>query len=377
MISENNYYSYNIKELPKGCQYCVRGEKVVLFVTGICPRNCFYCPVSDAKYGQDGSFANERRVSSSEEVIMEAELMKAKGAGITGGDPLAKLDRTITYIKKLKAHFGKEFHIHLYTSLNLVTESTMQKLYQAGLDEIRFHLDLNSQNFWKKIEIARKFPWDMGVEVPLIPGKEQELKAMIDFIQDKVQFINLNELEKADNSFSDLSQYETKSTLSYAVKGSLELGISLLNYIQEKKYPLKAHACTAKLKDAIQLSNRFKREAPQIKKDFDLMDEEGLLTRGAIYLPELTPSFGYRKILAEINKSEFVQKLTPLLEKIKQDLKLNDNDIFLDQEKPRILLSSKNAKKHKDYFTKLNVKAAIVKEYPTADQLEIEVDILN
>ena len=140
---------------------------------------------------------------------------------------------------------------------------------------------------------------------------------------------------------------------------------------------MKAHLCTAKLKDSVQLANRFKREAPQIKKDFDLMDEEGLLTRGALYLPELSPRFSYRKILAEINKQEFIKKLTPLSEKIKQDLKLNDNDLFLDPEKPRIILSSKNAKKHKDYFTKLNLKVAIVKEYPTADQLEIEVNFLN
>lgn len=377
MIPENKYYSYNLRELPKGCQFCVRGEKLVLFVTGLCPRNCFYCPLSDNKYSQDVAFANERKVSSSEEVLLEAELMKAKGAGITGGDPLAKLDRTLTYIKKLKDKFGAEFHIHLYTSLNLVTESIMQKLYQAGLDEIRFHLDLSSQNFWKKLELAKRFPWDIGVEVPLIPGKETELKQMIDFIQNKVQFLNLNELEKADNSFSNLDQYETKDKLSYAVKGSLELGLNLLNYVQEKKYPIKVHLCTAKLKDAVQLGNRFKREAPQIKKDFDLMDEEGLLTRGALYLPELSPSFSYRKILAEINKPEFLEKLTPLFQKIKQDLNLNDKDIFLDQEKPRILLSSRNAKKNKDYFGNLKLKVAIVKEYPTADQLEIEIDFLN
>jgi len=377
MIPENKYYSYNLKELPKGCQFCVRGEKLVLFVTGLCPRNCFYCPLSDNKYSQDVSFANERKVSSSEEVLLEAELMNAKGAGITGGDPLSKLDRTLTYIKKLKDKFGPEFHIHLYTSLNLVTESALQKLYQAGLDEIRFHLDLNSPNFWKRIDLAKRFPWDIGIEVPLIPSKESELKQMVDFIQNKVQFLNLNELEKADNSFSNLNQYATKDKLSYAIKDSLELGLRLLNYIQEKKYPLNMHLCTAKLKDSVQLANRFKREAPQIKKEFDLMDEEGLLTRGALYLPELTPSFSYRKILAETNKPEFVKKLNPLFQKIKQDLKLNDNDLFLDPEKPRILLSSKNAKKHKDYFIKLNLNVAIVKEYPTADQLEIEINFLN
>src|SRR3990167_9322210 len=111
---ENQYYSYNLKQLPKGCQYCVKGEKLVLFITGICPRSCVFCPVSDQKYQQDVTYANERKVQDFKDVLQEAELMRANGAGITGGDPLARLERTGEYIKKLKAHFGKQFHLHLY-----------------------------------------------------------------------------------------------------------------------------------------------------------------------------------------------------------------------------------------------------------------------
>ena len=29
MVKENAYYSYNVQSLPKGCQQCVRGEKLV------------------------------------------------------------------------------------------------------------------------------------------------------------------------------------------------------------------------------------------------------------------------------------------------------------------------------------------------------------
>src|SRR3989338_11016548 len=108
MISENQYYSYNLGILPEGCQYCVRGEKLVLFVTGICPRKCYFCPVSDEKYGHDVCYANERKVAHSEDIIAEALQMDAKGAGITGGDPLSRLDKTVDAIKLLKAKFGKE-----------------------------------------------------------------------------------------------------------------------------------------------------------------------------------------------------------------------------------------------------------------------------
>ncbi|MBI1968880.1 4Fe-4S cluster-binding domain-containing protein, partial [Candidatus Woesearchaeota archaeon] len=105
MIPKNPYYSYNISELPAGCQYCIRGEKLVLFVTGLCPRRCYFCPVSDQKFGKDVTFANERQVEQQEDVLKEAEAMSAKGTGITGGDPLVTVERTAKYIKKLKKKY--------------------------------------------------------------------------------------------------------------------------------------------------------------------------------------------------------------------------------------------------------------------------------
>ena len=381
MLAENQYHSYNYGELPLGCQYCVRGEKLVLFATGICPRTCYFCPVSDQKYNHDVTYANERKVTQTEDLIKEAQLMNAKGAGITGGDPLAKLDRTIKSIKLLKQTFGTEFHIHLYTSLTLVTEPTLQQLYNAGLDEIRFHLDLETNRFWKKLELPRRFPWDIGIELPLIPTKEQETKKAIDYIQDKVQFINLNELEIADNTQSKLADmgFITKSQFSYAIQGSVELGIRLINYIETNKYPLKVHVCTAKLKDAIQLTNRLKRESQGMKQQFDIVDKNGVLIRGAIYLPQLAPGFDYRKKLSELTpekKKELISKLTLILHQLKTDLQLQDQDLFLDTEKYRLLLSAKNARTHVNAIKQKNLLIARVEEMPTADQLELEVEFL-
>ena len=378
MIKSNEYYSYNTKELPVGCQYCVRGEKIVLFITGKCPRKCYFCPVSDQKFGKDVTFANEKKVEEFADVIQEAENMNAKGAGITGGDPLMTLDRTCEFIKNLKKKFGKNFHIHLYTSLNLVTETSMKQLYESGLDEIRFHYDFDDKKFWDKLTLATKYDWDVGVEVPLVPDKEKETKEVIDFIQDKVKFINLNELERADNTLSKLSEMgmQVKETYSYAIKGSLGLGFKLMKYIEEKKYPLAVHLCTAKLKDGIQLTNRIKREGEHNHKAFDIVDKEGLLTRGALYLNYLKPGFDYRKKLAEVDKGKFIEVLKPLFARIKKKFKLDDDMIFLDDEKPRILISKKLCKKKKAYFKGLDLHPAIVVEYPTADQLEIEVDFL-
>ncbi len=366
-MKQNKYYSYNKGPLPKGCQYCVKGEKLVIFITGVCPRHCNFCPVSDQKYQEDVIFANERKVTDFNDLLKEAEAMQAQGAGITGGDPLAKLERTLEYIKKLKEKFGKEFHLHLYTSLNLVNQETLKQLFSAGLDEIRFHLDLDNDKLWDKLELAKQFSWDVGVELPLVPGKDY--KKLIDYVKDKIDFLNLNELETADNEQYKLST-ETKDSLSYAVKGSLELGLELL-----ESYPdLTIHLCTAKLKDKIQLSERIKREAQQVKHSFDIVDKEGMLTRGALYLDELKPGFEYRKKL-EQNNDHLLDKLEAILPRLRK--KFSKEEFFLDIKKPRILTSKKLVKKKKAYFLNLKLVPAIVTEYPTADQLEIEVDFFK
>ncbi len=349
-----------------------------MFVTGICPRKCYFCPVSDEKYGKDITFANEKKCFSSKDIIEEAKLMNAKGAGITGGDPLVKVDRTVRYIKALKKEFGKNFHVHLYTSLRLISDDALQKLYIAGLDELRLHPDLDSTQLWKRLEIATKFPWDLGVEIPLIPGKEKETQKLIDFIQDKVMFLNLNELEVADNSQSKLLEmgFKTDGEFSYSIEGSQELGLKLISYVKDKEYPLQVHLCTAKLKDATQLTERIKREGAGAKKDFDIIDEDGLLTRGALYLEELKPGFDYREKLKRDN-SILIRKLKELYAQVQTKLKLKDNEVFLDESKPRILVSKKVIKKNKIKIINLGLVPAIVLEYPTADQLEIEVEFLK
>ncbi|MBW2971827.1 4Fe-4S cluster-binding domain-containing protein, partial [Candidatus Woesearchaeota archaeon] len=127
-IESTAFFSKKIGTLTTGCQHCVRGEKLVLFVTGLCPRHCSYCPISDLKHQHDVTYANEWPTADIKDIIEEATLTDAKGAGFTGGDPLVKLARTAAFIKALKRRFGKKFHIHLYTSFDLATPERLKKL---------------------------------------------------------------------------------------------------------------------------------------------------------------------------------------------------------------------------------------------------------
>ena len=166
-MQKTKYYSYRNKNLTKGCQLCVQGKKLVLFVTGLCSRNCFYCPLSKRKKNKDRIWANEWEIKQDKDIIKEAELCESKGSGITGGDPFLRLNRTIKYIKMLKKKFGKDFHIHQYAPLINITENKLQKLYEAGLDEIRFHPNLENKKLWYRVLFAKRYDWLKGIEIPI------------------------------------------------------------------------------------------------------------------------------------------------------------------------------------------------------------------
>lgn len=133
--------------LTDGCLCCQKGAKMVLFVTGLCHKDCFFCPLSDERKNRDVIFANERAVFSDIDVLDEARSMNAEGTGITGGEPLLEFEKVIHYIRLLKNEFGKSHHIHLYTS-TAPSAAYLKELAEAGLDEIRFHPPIE---MWNKL----------------------------------------------------------------------------------------------------------------------------------------------------------------------------------------------------------------------------------
>lgn len=265
--------------LSEGCRLCQQGAKMVLFVTGLCPKSCFYCPLSDERRGKDLIFANERPVKSDEDLLREAGLMDALGTGITGGEPLLKVERILYYIRLLKASFGKGHHIHLYTSLAPDRE-TLEKLGEAGLDEIRFH---PPQSVWGKLtdspyasalQNAKDLGMEAGIEIPSLEGAEK----VAAFAEEMDVFLNLNELEFSDNNSEALLEngFSLESDISCAASGSC---IHAENAFRACK---RVHFCSSTYKDAVQLRKRFQRIAENTAREFDEITEDGTLIYGII-----------------------------------------------------------------------------------------------
>jgi pyruvate formate-lyase activating enzyme-like uncharacterized protein len=338
-------------DLPKGCRYCEQGRKMVLLVTGLCKYACFYCPLSEKKSGKEVVYANEKKVEKDEDVIFEAKSIDALGSGITGGEPLEVLDKTLYYIKLLKKEFGDEHHIHLYTALS-PDKKILEDLSEAGLDEIRFHppvtywKDLPNSTYDRSFRIALKLGMQVGVEVPALPDYKRELKNLAEYLDELgVHFLNLNELEFSETNWDALKEkgYKIRNDISNAIKGSQWAAQDVLKKTHTK---MSIHYCSSRFKDGVQLRKRIKRRAKNTKKESDVVTDEGLFIKGIVECDDP------KAVYAEL----------------KEDFEIPSELIILDEEKNRVEIASWILEEiHKD----IEYPCFIVEEYPTADRLEV------
>jgi pyruvate formate-lyase activating enzyme-like uncharacterized protein len=256
----------------------MEGSKSVIFVTGVCPERCWYCPLSSSRKGKDVIYVNEIRARDIKDIITEVAANLSKGAGITGGDPIARLGRTIEIIKSLKSAFGKDFHIHLYTSGYLLTKEKMRELVKAGLDEIRIHI--TGEHSYKALEIAVKSGIVAGVENPVIPGSERDL---LDMIRKAARigavFVNLNELEFSEGNEASLLLRGYRTNDGISVIGSKETALRVMSAVMSEGIEIGVHFCPAKYKDAVQYRKRLARRAVATRLPYEEVD--GPLVRWA------------------------------------------------------------------------------------------------
>ncbi|MEK6976086.1 MAG: radical SAM protein [Candidatus Thermoplasmatota archaeon] len=291
-LGEKYAGSRHVGVLPLGCIQCREGAKLVLFITGLCDKECFYCPVSRDKMYRDVLFANERPVHAGDwaAVIDECRLIDAKGAGITGGDPMVVPDRVVEAIKVLKAEFGPHFHTHLYTSCAFDTK-WIAKLKEAGLDEIRFHPDVRDygkmEQSWHHAAIAEALRVGLTttIEIPCVPGKGDDIVAMAHYL-DKAgaHGLNMNELEFSDPNIANLKRfgYKPANDETQSVAGSRDTALAVLDAWKKTGSKFTVHFCSSPYKDAIQLMQRFRRRAANVARPFEEQGDEGTLTFGVL-----------------------------------------------------------------------------------------------
>ncbi len=335
---------YSVR-LAEGCRICKQGAKMVLLVTGKCNTGCFYCPISARKRGRDLIFANELKASNMEEVLQEARMIGARGTGITGGDPVFVLERTLTHIRALKEAFGPRHHIHLYTS-NIDRDAYLQ-LVEAGLDELRIH---PAPATWAQparaglAEAVKDLGIPTGIEVPAIPGRGGELRTLLEYCAASgFDFANLNELEFSETNAVRMRNqgFRVKGDLSAAAAGSEEMALDLVETVRG----IPVHYCSSSFKDSVQLRRRLQRRARRIALPSDLITDDGTLLKGVI------------------------EKDIVLAQELLREEGVPRRLVRLDPEKHRLEVAPWVLE---ELASSLPMPSFIVEEYPTADRLEVE-----
>jgi len=333
--------------LPRGCVLCRSGSKLVLLTTGKCYSGCYYCPLSKKKRGKAVIYADEMMVKDDQDILEEARLIRARGAGITGGDPLLELERVLHCIRLLKASFGDRFHIHLYTAT--IDAQAYRRLQDAGLDELRVHPSVKVWSAMRRSglsEALKGLSMKIGIEVPALPGEEKGLRDLLRYADSlHLDFINLNELEFSETNYRALLKHglETKDDISSAAKGSEELALRLMRM----KVKIPVHYCSSAFKDSVQLRRRITRRAKSVARSGDVITNDGTLLKGVI-------------------EGKGARQAALLLKEV---FDVPAKLMHFDEEKKRLEVAPWVLE---EIAGKLPFASFIVEEYPTADRLEVE-----
>ena len=334
---------------------------MVLFVSGLCRFRCFYCPVSERRNQKDVTYANERLILDDSEILEEARAMDASGTGITGGDPLGVVDRVERYVRLLKREFGPSHHIHLYT--HEPHPEKLRRLAAAGLDEFRLHiphylwgsLAASGGAYRSVLEEAPAWGLRRGVEIPVLPEKERELRALLRALDRiGVDFVNLNELEFSETNEEKLHArgYAVDPRAGWGVQGSRAVAERL---VREMRLAVPVHYCSSRFKDGVQLKRRLLRRAERSAPRFADRTPDGTVLFGIVELPA-------------------GRDLEALARQVARLGRLRPGEFRVDRIRRRVELDGDRLRR---FAGRLSAPAFAIEEYPTADALEVEREPLN
>ncbi len=347
--------------LSPACTQCAEGRKMVLFVTGVCRFRCFYCPVSPARNQFDVVYANERRVRSDDDVLEEARAIGASGTGITGGDPLGVVDRVEHYVRLLKGTFGPDHHLHLYT--HEPNPAKLRRLAAAGLDEVRLHipsylwgtLRSSGSAYREVLEEAPSWGLRRGVEIPVLPEKEAELRRLLRALEGiGVDFVNLNELEFSETNEANLlgRGYAGDPRNGWGVRGSRTVAERV---VREMRLAVPLHFCSSRFKDGVQLRQRLLRRAERTAPPFAERTPDGTVVLGIV-------------------EARSAVRLDRWASRVARRVGARPGGYRLDPARRRVELDPRRLRR---VAGRLPWPAFEVEEYPTADALEVERAPLN
>lgn len=257
----NDDKSIYINGISDACIACQTGTgSYTSFVSLKCHRDCYFCFNTNQ---EDYEYYLSNKKDAEKELIQLLDSgYELKHLALTGGEPLLFKEDTVSYFQ-LAHEKSPESYTRLYTAGDLVTEDVLEKLKAAGLNEIRFSIKMEDHpkrrnRVLRKLALAQKYIPNVLVEMPVIPGTDEDMKELLLTLDGMGIFgINLLEfcfpLENAE-AFNEEGltlknpPYEVYYNYWYAgglaVAGSEELCLDLVEFSIDQGLSLGVHYCS-------------------------------------------------------------------------------------------------------------------------------------
>jgi hypothetical protein len=147
---------------------------------------------------------------------------------------------------------------------------------QELVDEIRLHpphecwKEILNSDFITSARHAKAMGFDIGIEVPALPGLELLIPAL-----PSLDFLNINELEWGESNAYQMRErgLELADPVHNAIDGAKEWAEELCQHE-------KVHWCSSAFKDSVQLRERLKRVAHNTSRPFDEITDDGTIVYG-------------------------------------------------------------------------------------------------
>ena len=193
-LYEGNFAKIYTHGLSPGCLSCARGEWSYLEVSQLCQKSCFYCPRPYTKPGRPFERMLGLSFDSPEAYAQAVREFGFRGVGLSGGEPLLAMDRTLGFLRALRRSGGDGVYLWAYTNGERADETRLRQLRDAGLNELRFDISASDYDLTAVRRAIRILP-KVAVEIPAIPEDLEKLKSLLGrLVNEGVSHLNLHQL---------------------------------------------------------------------------------------------------------------------------------------------------------------------------------------
>ena len=260
-VVRNDGKSVYVNRISPACEACQTGVGSQTFSLSLrCHRNCFFCFNPNQK-------GYEYQREHIRDTVTELDALRASGQryqhlALTGGEPLLHKEETVRFFQHARQTYPNVY-TRLYTSGDHLERETLQALKDAALNEIRISIRLEDserarRHTFDQIALSREYIPNVMVEMPVLPGALDEMKAVLIEL-DRLGAFGINLLEFCF-PFHNVDEYRARGyrikarpfrvlyEYTYAggvpVAGSETTCLDLIEFTLEAGLKLGVHYCS-------------------------------------------------------------------------------------------------------------------------------------